>query len=242
MDGVGSSGGAALCMEMTRSKARRTATIAYIHTYSLRLTHLSSPTPRFTYTSLQCSAHPRWNLPKRPRKRWFDLYNHNFMVMTLETRKKSDDLLIKVAQQLTMGDKETQVYKLIERGEQEWDFDVNYTSGSVLDRNGALNYAVIKRRKNVVKYLVDVKGATIETADVGGFTPLLNAVYNDDLQMVRFFLSRGANKNAVGTTHSSQGFKQGFEGRNAEGWARSLGYAAVADEIKHGISKVWKLH
>ena len=164
------------------------------------------------------------------------------MVMTLDMRSKSDALLTQIATQLDMGDKETAVAKMIDRSISAWDYDVNYTSGSVLDRNGALNYAVIKKRKRVVKWLVDVKGASIETSDVGGFTPLLNATYNNDLQMVRFFLSRGANKNAVGITHSSQGFKQGFEGRKSEGWARHMGFTEVAEEIKHGVSKVWKMY
>ncbi|GMH86117.1 hypothetical protein TrVE_jg4441 [Triparma verrucosa] len=186
---------------------------------------------------MKCKSHRRWNLPSRPRKGWFDLYFTKFKTSTLLTRRNSDALLIRFAALLDRGDALSQIQKLVKQSEADWDFDINYTSGSVLDRNGLLNYAVIKKRKNCVKWLVDSKNAWIETADAGGFTPLLNAVYNNDLYFVRYFLSRGSNRNAIGITHSSQGFKAGFEGLKAEQWARKKGFEEVANEIKYGVSK-----
>ncbi|GMH73943.1 hypothetical protein TrLO_g7293 [Triparma laevis f. longispina] len=186
---------------------------------------------------MKCKSHRRWNLPSRPRKGWFDLYFTKYKTSTLLTRRNSDALLLRFSQLLDKGDALSQVQKLVKQSEADWDFGINYTSGSVLDRNGLLNYAVIKQRKNVVKWLVDGKNAWIETSDAGGFTPLLNAVYNNDLYFVRYFLSRGSNRNAIGITHSSQGFKANFEGLKAEGWARKKGFEEVANEIKYGVSK-----
>jgi hypothetical protein len=41
-----------------------------------------------------------------------------------------------------------------------------------------------------MKYLVTKRGADMLTEDVGGFTPLLNAVWRDDPHVVRFFLAQ----------------------------------------------------
>ncbi len=41
-----------------------------------------------------------------------------------------------------------------------------------------------------MKYLVVKRGADMLAEDVGGFTPLLNAVWRDDPHVVRFFLGR----------------------------------------------------
>jgi hypothetical protein len=41
-----------------------------------------------------------------------------------------------------------------------------------------------------MKYLVLKRGSDVLAEDVGGFTPLLNAVWRDDPHVVRFFLGR----------------------------------------------------
>src|SRR5439155_2471114 len=41
------------------------------------------------------------------------------------------------------------------------------------------------------------RGASVDTRDAGGFTPLMNAAANGDLKSVKLLLSKGANVNAV---------------------------------------------
>jgi hypothetical protein len=91
------------------------------------------------------------------------------------SRKQSDDLLMKADAIIDKGDNLIKFQKLITKAEKEFTLDVNYTSGTVLERNSLLNTAVINRRKNIVKWLVEEKHCDIETCDRGGFTPLLNA-------------------------------------------------------------------
>ena len=91
------------------------------------------------------------------------------------SRKQSDDLLTKADAIIDKGDIVIKFQKLVLKGEKDFAFDVNYTSGTVLERNSLLNISVINRRKNIVKWLVEEKHCDIETCDRGNFTPLLNA-------------------------------------------------------------------
>ena len=53
--------------------------------------------------------------------------------------------------------------------------DVDYTSGVVLERNSLLNLAIIAERVKISRWLIEEKGADLESSDRGGFTPLINA-------------------------------------------------------------------
>ena len=55
---------------------------------------------------------------------------------------------------------------------------MNYVSGVVLKRNSMLNLAVIDRRHNITKWLIEEKGAGIESCDRGQFTPLMSDAWN----------------------------------------------------------------
>lgn len=91
------------------------------------------------------------------------------------SRKQSDDLLTKADAIIDKGDIVIKFRKLVLKAEKDFAFDVNYTSGTVLERNSLLNMAVINQRKNIAKWLVEEKNCDIETCDRGNFTPLLNA-------------------------------------------------------------------
>ena len=75
------------------------------------------------------------------------------------TRQQSDALLTKADSIIFKGDNLNKLQKLIQKAEKDLaTFDVNYTSGTVLERNSLLNMAVIHERKNIAKWLVEEKG------------------------------------------------------------------------------------
>ena len=126
--------------------------------------------------------------------------------------------------------------KLLKKAEKDFRFDVNYTSGVVLERNSLLNMAVIDKRTKIAKWLLEEKNADIESWDRGQFTPLLNAAWNGDKHMVRYLLARGADRTKTGLNHSSKGLAPaGFSGLRAEEWARKRGHHDVAELIRIGI-------
>jgi ankyrin repeat protein len=84
--------------------------------------------------------------------------------------------------------------------------------------------------------LVDVKKADIETFDRGHFTPLLNAAWEGDRTLVRFFLQKGADRSVRGTQHYSKAIApSGFEGMTADQWADQRGHPDVAKLIRLGL-------
>ena len=179
---------------------------------------------------------PHWILPRRPRKPWHDLYISGLRTEERDCRKRWDDLLLKCSTVLTKGDHLQKIEKLVMKGITGIDFDVNYTSGVVCERNSLLNLAVINKRHKVVRWLVDEKGADIESYDRGQFNPLLNAAWTGDRQLVRFFLQRGADRAKIGTGHYSCALAHpDFEGLNAEGWARKKGHEEIAELIRLGL-------
>jgi len=181
-----------------------------------------------------CPTH--WVLPRRPRKRWHELYITRIRQEEETARKRSDDLLTKLAALLVKGDHIQKVEKFITQGEKKFGFKVNYVSGIVCERNSVLNLAVIHRRFKVARWLVEEKGADIESSDRGNFTPLLNAAWAGDRMLVRFLLGKGCDRAKVGTGHYTQALAPpDFEGLTAEGWARKRGHSEIADLIKLGL-------
>jgi len=177
----------------------------------------------------------RWRLPRRPRKPWHLLYLSKRREEIQEVRELSDRVLESVHQILQKGDCLDKIKKILATSEKKFQFNLNYTSGVLCERNSILNLAVICRRHKCSKWLIDTKGADIATTDRGGFTPLLNAAWNGDRYLAKFLLSRGANRIDVGTSHSSCPLApSNFEGMTAEGWARKWGFLEVADLIKLG--------
>lgn len=126
-----------------------------------------------------CPAH--WILPRRPRKKWHDLYITKMRQEEGASRKRSDDLLSRIAAVLFKGDHLLKIEKLVAEGERKFSFDVNYMSGVVCERNSMLNLAVINGRYKVARWLVETKGAALESHDRGGFTPLLNAAWDGNM-------------------------------------------------------------
>lgn len=176
------------------------------------------------------------SLARRPRKPWHEIYVSKLRMDKRNSQKKWDDLLIRCTSVLEAKDSVQKVEKLVSKGEADFGFDVDYISPVVCERNCLLNLAVINQRHKVVRWLIDQKGADIESYDRGQFTPLLNAAWNGDRQMVRFLLQRGCNRSKIGFFHSSKPLASPeFKGLTAEGWARKKGHHAVADLIHLGL-------
>ena len=181
-----------------------------------------------------CPAH--WILPRRPRKRWYDLYLSKIRNDMDASRKRSDDLLSNVANILLKGDHLHKVEKLVADGEHKFSFDVNFVSGVVCERNSILNLAVIHGRHKVVRWLVEIKKADLETSDRGGFTPLINAAWAGDFKLVRFLMSKGCDRTKLGRGHYTKPLAApDFKGYTAEGWAREKSFPDVADLLRVGL-------
>ena len=181
-----------------------------------------------------CPSH--WTLPRRPRKPWHRLYVTKLRDEHLGHQKRWDDLMLGLASTLFKGDRLQEIVKLVRKGEEEFGFTVNYISPVVCERNSVLNLACIHGRHRVVRWLVEQKGADIETYDRGRFTPLLNSAWAGDRVLVRFFLERGSDRTIIGTGHSSQGLAPAdFKGMTAEQWAREKGHEEIAELIRLGL-------
>jgi len=88
----------------------------------------------------------------------------------------------------------------------------------------------------VVRWLVETKRADVESSDRGNFTALLNAAYAGDRKMVRFLLSRGADRSKIGRFHYTKPLSSPeFEGLNAEGWAEKNGFPDIAKLLRYGL-------
>jgi ankyrin repeat protein len=88
----------------------------------------------------------------------------------------------------------------------------------------------------VVRWLVEVKNADIESSDRGNFTALLNAAWAGDKTLVRFLLQKGADRTKVGRFHYTKAVAPSdFEGLTAEGWAEKNGHSSVATLLRLGL-------
>lgn len=180
-----------------------------------------------------CPSH--WTLPRRPRKPWFELYFSMLKFEKVANGKRWDDLLSNLSNVLWKGDQLEVIKKLVTKGEKH-NFSVDYSSGVVCERNSVLNLAVINQRHKVVRWLIEEKGADIETSDRGNFTPLINAAWGGDKYLVRLLLQKGADRSKVGTCHSSRPLAHpDFQGYTAEGWAREKGHEEIAELIRIGL-------
>jgi len=180
----------------------------------------------------------KWRLPRKPRKPWHEMYISNIRKEEEESRKRSDEILNKVAFILFKGDHVQKIEKLIEGAQISFGFDINYNSGVIGERNSILNLAVIHRRFKVVKWLLESKlaGLDLETNDRGGFTPLMNAAWAGDKVLVRLLLGKGCNRKTIGTGHYTQPLAlPDFKGFTPEGWARQRGHDDIANLIHLGL-------
>ena len=180
----------------------------------------------------------RWVIPQRMRKSWCLFYFQNLKSFNDKRMAKSNELLLKAHETLFSSDGLGAIKTLVKKGEEEFDFDADYVSASVLERNGLLNIAVIEGRYKVSKWLIEEKECWVETRDRGGFTPLLNAAYNGDLKMIKYLLRCGVNRRRLGLNHSSQPMllrSEVYQGYDAVGWARKRGFEEAANVIFRGI-------
>lgn len=181
-----------------------------------------------------CPKH--WVLPRRPRKPWHELYFHKLRIELFESQKRWDDLLIKCSVVLGKGDQVQKIEKLVRQGEAEFGFHVNYVSPVVCERNSLLNLAIINQRHKVARWLLDHRKPDIESVDRGHFSPLLNAAWAGDRQLVRLMMQRGADRTKIGFGHYSKALAHpDFKGLTPEGWARKRGFDDIAELIRLGL-------
>jgi len=200
--------------------------LSYVSNYNFKL--------RQEMWKTLCPSH--WILPRRPRKSWAALYITKIRAEEEASRKRSDDILVKAHLIIDKADQLNKFQKLIAKAEKTFQFGVNYTSGVVLERNSLLNLAIIEKRHKISKWLIEEKGADIESCDRGSFTPLMNAAWAGDKHMVRYLLAKGCCRVKVGFNHSSKGLAAStFKGLTAEGWARKRGHDGVAELIRLGL-------
>jgi hypothetical protein len=88
-----------------------------------------------------CPSH--WKLPRRPRKPWHELYLSNLRIETERSRKQWDDALLRGCEMLQGRGQFQQLKHLVDRAQKTCQFDINYSSGVVCERNSLLNLAVI---------------------------------------------------------------------------------------------------
>jgi hypothetical protein len=91
-----------------------------------------------------CPSH--WKLPRRPRKPWHELYLSNLRIETERSRKLWDDVLVQASNMLQGRGQFHQIKHIVEEAERTCQFDVNYSSGVVCERNSLLNLAVLNRK------------------------------------------------------------------------------------------------
>lgn len=177
-----------------------------------------------------------WIVPRRPRQSWCTMYITRIRTEEVISRKRSDTVLLRANVIIDKGDQLHKMETLICKAMKEFDFSINYTSGIVLECNSILNLSVIARRHKITKWLIETKGADVESFDRGGFTPLMNAAWNGDKYITRYLLSKKCDRTKVGYYHSSKGIAPpSFEGLTAEGWACKCGHDDVAELIRLGL-------
>jgi hypothetical protein len=177
-----------------------------------------------------------WIVPRRPRQSWCTMYITRIRAEEVISRKRSDTVLLRANVIIDKGDQLHKMEALIRKAMKEFDFSINYTSGVVLECNSILNLSVIARRHKITKWLIETKGADVESFDRGLFTPLMNAAWNGDKYITRYLLSKKCDRTKVGYYHSSKGIAPpSFEGLTAEGWACKCGHDDVAELIRLGL-------
>ena len=193
--------------------------------------------PQRLYSTLQGLHSASQRLHPAPQGlQWAALYITKIRAEEEAARKRSDDILVKAHLIIDKADQLNKFQKLIAKAEKTFQFGVNYTSGVVLERNSLLNLAIIEKRHKISKWLIEEKGADIESCDRGSFTPLMNAAWAGDKHMVRYLLAKGCCRVKVGFNHSSKGLAAStFKGLTAEGWAKKRGHDGVAELIRLGL-------
>ncbi len=101
--------------------------------------------------------------------------------------------------------------------------DVNHAQ-SVMEGNTLVNLAARCGALRCVKELC-ANGASLDAADVGGFTPLINAAWRGDAPMARWLLAAGADAAARGSS-------QGRGPATAAEWAHARGHTKLAEELQ----------
>jgi len=179
----------------------------------------------------------RSRLPSRPRKAWADVFLAELQREERERKMRSDDVLKACHLLLRKGDNVVAVRKVVESAQQAFHFSVDHQSGVVLERNPLLNLSVMLARPKVAHWLVVECGASVHKADNGGFTPLMDAAWSGDRELVRLLLHFGAHCKNRGHSHFSGGIKATTgPWHDAAGWAETKGKKEVAAHLRQWAS------
>jgi len=149
------------------------------------------------------------------------------VVKKREFLKYRHDLLIVHAKSLLQArrDPPISVHKLILKWFPELvDFDVNW-HGTLVEQNTLVTLAARSCHPKTIKYLVEKLGAQIDTADVGGFTPLIMSAYRGNIAAVKTCLKLGADIYCSGRLRSGAPM-------SAEHWAAVKGHKEIFELLR----------
>ena len=99
-------------------------------------------------------------------------------------------------------------------------FFVNYRSPTLFEGNTLLNLCARHGLLKCVKLLTESHGADVNVAEVGGFTPLINAAYRGDGPMCGYLVRQGADRWLRGAERAGRR-------HTAEYWAFAKGHSQV---------------
>ena len=177
----------------------------------------------------------RGRLPTRPRKRWCDVFLEFLGREEAEVRRRSDEVLRKADAVIRQADNVAALRKLVEAARKAFGFSVDHQSRVLFEANPLLNLSILRgRRPKIAAFLVVECGCSVNLADRGGFTPLMDAAFVGDLGLVRLLLNFGAETAPTGHSHFSGGIKT--VEKDAAGWAEAEGHAAVAAHLREWAS------
>lgn len=161
-------------------------------------------------------------LPRRPRGSLFTLLLKAEAGAARRSALAHDELLRRVYLVFCKHDSVQSMRALLAR-HASGALNIN-AEHSIMEGNSLANLAARCGALRCLRCLYHDYGADLETADVGGFTPLLNAAWRGDAPMVRWLLE-------VGADATTRGRSRGAGPASAAEWARVRGYAALADEL-----------
>lgn len=144
-----------------------------------------------------------------------------------ELLKYRHDLLIVHARALLQAprDPPASLYKLILKWFPDLvDFDVDW-HGTLVEQNTLITLAARSCHPKTIKYLVEKLGAKIDSADVGGFTPLIMSAYRGNITAVKTCLKLGADIYCSGRLRSGAPM-------SAEHWAAVKGHKEIFELLR----------
>lgn len=157
-------------------------------------------------------------------------YKRSFCTAVIKKRelvKYRHDLLIVHAKNLLQATRDPPIslHKLILKWFPDLvGFNIDW-HGTLVEQNTLVTLAARSCHPKTIKYLVEKLGAKIDTADVGGFTPLIMSAYRGNLAAVKACLNLGADIYCSGRLRSGAPM-------SAEHWAAVKGHKEIFELLR----------